>query len=101
MIIDISDELFYKVVSIVKSRNLTIYEQLQKIKPYDVLATARATKTSKIKNSIKTALQYTIQSNIKPTKYQVHKRTKIAYVTINKYYEDILKEVKQWQENQR
>jgi len=93
VIIDISGELFYKVVSIVKSRNIKIYEQLQKIKPYDVLATARATKTSKIKDSIKKAIQDTIQLNIKPTKYQVHKRTKIAYVTINKYYDDILKEV--------
>ena len=93
MLIDINDELYYQVVKIVKSRNLTIYEQLQKIKPYDVLAIARATKTKRVKDTIKTALRDTIESNINPSKYQVHKRTKTPYVTINKYYDDILDKV--------
>ena len=42
---------------------------------------------------IKKTLQELINENISPTKYQIHKRTKIAYTTINKYFDEILIEV--------
>jgi hypothetical protein len=98
MIIDIEDDLFYKIIKIVKSRNIKVYEQLQIIEPLkvntnDTLSNARDIKTKRVKQSIKTTLKELIKANINPTKYQMHKRTKIAYVTLNKYYDDILKEI--------
>ena len=54
MIIDINEELFHKVKQIVKSRNLSIYEQLEEIKPLDTVTTdntlikAREVKTQRI-----------------------------------------------------
>lgn len=98
MIISIDDELFYKVLQIVKDRNLNIYDELTKIKPLqdsqiNSLQKARDIKTNKIKKSIKNALQALQAQNDTPTKYKVHKETKIAYTTLNKYYSDILKEL--------
>ncbi|MDQ1340930.1 MAG: hypothetical protein QG567_2088 [Campylobacterota bacterium] len=98
MIISIDEELFNKVLQIVKSRNSNIYDELTKIKPLqdsqiDSLQKARDIKTDRIKQSIKNALQALQAQNITPTKYKVHKETKIAYTTINKYYNDILKEL--------
>ena len=57
MIIDINDELFSKVKKIVKSRNLSIYEELEELKPYanttyNFLDKAREVKTQRIKRSI-------------------------------------------------
>jgi hypothetical protein len=98
MIIDIEDELFYKVVQIVKSRNTKVYEQLEQITPLDTiprdtLQKARDTKTLRIKGNIKKAIIELLQAKRNPTKYQIHKSTNIAYVTLNKYYDDILDEV--------
>jgi len=59
----------------------------------DELATARTIKTDRVKESIKSTLKELIQSNIKPTKYKVHKSTNIAYITLAKYYDEILDEV--------
>ena len=98
MIINIDDDLFYKVVSIMKNRSASVYEELAKIKPIelsqkDTLIEARAVKTKRVKQSIQETIKSLCDEDMKPTKYQVHKRTNIAYVTINKYYDDILKEV--------
>ncbi len=100
MIIDIEDELFYKIKDIVKSRNTTLYKQIEHIKqlkttPADILIKARATKTSRKKEEIKVAIKELIHSNdeTKPTKYQVNKKTGISYVTLTKYFEDIFDEV--------
>lgn len=99
MIIDIDDELFNKVKQIVKGRNLSIYEQLEELKPLKTLATdttlqqAREIKTQRIKQSIKETIKSLLSQSIEPTKYQVNKRTGIAYVTINKYYDEIIDEV--------
>ena len=99
MIISIDEELFQKVKQIVKSRNLSIYEQLEEIKPLDTVATdntlqqAREIKTQRIKQSIKETIKSLIHENINPTKYKVNKRTGIAFITLNKYYDDILKDV--------
>lgn len=100
MIISIDEELFQKVKQIVKGRNLSIYEQLEEIKPLDTIATdntlqqAREIKTQRIKESIKETIKSFISEDISPTKYKVNKKTGISFITINKYYDDILKEVK-------
>lgn len=98
MIINIEDDLFQKVKQIVKSRNIKVFEQLENITPLDTvpkdtLQTARDTKTKRVKQSIKEMIKTLYSVDIKPTKYQLNKRTGIAYVTINKYYDDILEEV--------
>ena len=99
MIISIDDELFQKVKQIVKGRNLSIYEQLEEIKPLDTVTTdntlikAREIKTQRIKQSIKETIKSLTNEDISPTKYKVNKRTGISFVTINKYYQSILDEV--------
>lgn len=99
MIIEIDEVLFEKVKMIVKNRSLKTYKQLEEIAPLNKsnvdnsLSTARNIKTQRIKERIKTTLKELLEANISPSKYQVHKRTKIAYVTLNKYYDEILEEV--------
>ena len=99
MIIEIRDDLFYKLVDLMKHRNLSIYNELKEIKPLDRVATdntltkAREIKTQKVKQSIKEAIQELLNNNVKPTKYKINKATGIAFKTLSKYYEDILKEV--------
>ena len=98
MIIDIDDELFSKIKAIVKSRNITIYKHLEHIKqiktaPSDILVKARAIKTSRKKDEIKTAIKELIHSKTKPTKYQINKKTGISYITLDKYFDDIFDEV--------
>ena len=100
MIIQIRDDLFDKVVEIMKHRNLSIYNELKEIKPLDTLATdttlqqARDIKTQKVKQSIKETIKELLSKDITPTKYRINKSTGIAFVTLNKYYDDILEEVK-------
>ncbi len=99
MIIEIDENDFNQVLKIVKLRNTTLYNQIKEIKPLpdlnqvDTLATARTIKTDRIKESIKSTLRELIQSNIKPSRYKVHKSTNIAYATLTKYYDDILDEL--------
>ena len=103
MIIDIDEELFQKIKQIVKGRSKSIYEELEAITPLDAVATittdtslikARTVKTQRIKQSIKETIKSLNNQSIEPTKYKIHKRTGIAYVTINKYYDDIIQEIK-------
>ena len=102
MIISIDDELFQKVKQIVKGRNLTLFNELELIKPLDTVATdinttlakAREIKTQRIKESIKETIKSFYNENIQPTKYKINKGTGIAFITINKYYQSILDEVK-------
>ena len=100
MIISIDDELFQKVKQIVKGRNLTLFNELESIKPLDTVATdttlakAREIKTKRIKESIKETIKSLINENIQPTKYKINKLTGISFITINKYYQSILNEVK-------
>ena len=99
MIIEIDEELFQKVKQIVKGRNLSIYEQLEEIKPLDTVTTdntlikAREVKTQRIKQSIKETIKSLTNEDISPTKYKINKITGISFVTINKYYQSILDEV--------
>ena len=100
MIIQIRDDLFDNVVEIVKHRNLSIYNELKEIKPLDTLATdttlqqARDIKTQKVKQLIGKTIKELLSKDISPNKYKVNKATGIAFITLNKYYDDILEEVK-------
>ncbi|WP_320035465.1 hypothetical protein [Halarcobacter sp.] len=96
MIIDIDEELLKEIKKIVKDSNLSIYEQLEQIKPLttdNTLQQARKIKTQRVKQSIQETIKSLLDEDMKPTKYQIHKRTGIAYVTINKYYDVIIDEV--------
>ncbi|BFU77124.1 hypothetical protein ALC152_03390 [Arcobacter sp. 15-2] len=99
MIIDIEDNLFYKIKELMKNRSKSIYEELEnitilKIIPNDTLQTARTVKTQRVKQSIKETIKSLYSEDMKVSKYQIHKRTGVAYVTLNKYYDDILEEFK-------
>lgn len=65
-----------------------------KIKQIQHLQTAREIKTQRVKQTIKETIKSLYDENITPTKYQVNKKTGIAYQTLNKYYNLILDEVK-------
>ena len=99
MIIEIKEDLFYKLVDLMKNRNLSIYEELENIKPLDTIATdntlqqAREIKTARVKQSIKESIKEFLNASISPTKYQINKMTGIAFITLNKYYDEILVEV--------
>ncbi|MGJ0338114.1 hypothetical protein [Aliarcobacter cryaerophilus] len=98
MIIEIRDDLFYKLVDLMKHRNLSIYNELKEIKPIaaatdNTLQQARELKTQRVKQSIKETIQELLNNNIKPTKYKINKSTGIAFKTLSKYYDNILEEV--------
>ena len=99
MIIEIRDDLFYKLVELMKHRNLAIYKELKEIKPLEKVATnntlqqARELKTQKVKQLIRETIKELLSQDIQPTKYKVNKATGIAFITLNKYYNDILEEV--------
>ena len=101
MIIQIRDELFYKLVELMKHRNLSIYNELKEIQPLDdtvgtdnTLQQARDIKTQKVKQLIGKTIKELLSKDIQPTKYKINKATGIAFITLNKYYDDILEEVK-------
>lgn len=104
IIIEIRENLFYKLVDLMKNRNISIYEELKAIKPLDTATTnntlqkardkAREIKPQRVKQSIKETIQEFLNANISPTKYKINKRTGIAFITLNKYYDDIIQEFK-------
>ena len=101
MIISIDDDLFYKLVELMKHRNLSIYNELKEIQPLDdtvatdnTLQQARDTKTARVKQSIKETIKELLSKDISPTKYRINKSTGIAFITLKKYYSDILEEIK-------
>ena len=99
MVIEIRDDLFYKLVELMENRSKSIYNELKEIKPLDTVATdtlakARELKTQKVKQTIKETIKELHSQNIQPTKYKINKKTGIAFITLNKYYDDILEEVK-------
>ena len=82
-----------------KHRNLSIYNELKDIKSLRVttdttLTKARELKTQRVKQSIKETIKELLSKDISPTKYKVNKATGIAFTALNKYYDDILEEVK-------
>ncbi len=99
MIIEIKDDLFYKLVELMENRSKSIYNELKEIKPLDTVATdtlakARELKTQKVKQTIEQSIKELLSKDISPTKYRINKSTGIAFVTLNKYYDDILEEFK-------
>ena len=101
MIIEIRDDLFYKLVDLMENRSKSIYNELKEIQPLDdtvttdtTLQQARELKTKRVKQSIKETIKELLSKDITPSKYKINKATGIAFVTLNKYYDDILEEVK-------
>ena len=100
MIIQIRDDLFYKLVDLMENRSKSIYNELKDIKQLDTVATdttlqqAREIKTQRVKQLISRTIKELLSQDIQPSKYKINKRTKIAFITLNKYYDDILEEVK-------
>jgi hypothetical protein len=47
-----------------------------------------------VKQLIGRTIKELLSQDIQPSKYKINKRTKIAFITLNKYYDDILEEVK-------
>ncbi len=100
MIIEIDDDLFYKLVDLMENRSKSIYNELKEIKPLDTVATdrtlqqARELKTQRVKQLIGKTIKELLSQDIQPTKYRINKATGIAFITLNKYYDDILEEVK-------
>ena len=100
MIIEIDDDLFYKLVDLMENRSKSIYNELKEIKPLDKVTTnntlqqARDIKTQKVKQTIEQSIKELLSKDISPTKYRINKSTGIAFVTLNKYYDDILEEIK-------
>jgi len=92
----IDDKLYLEVLNILEKRNKTIYKKfliLDEVKKDSTLARARDTKTKNKINEIREAIREIAEDkNKKPTKYDIHKKTNIAYQTINKYYEDLIKD---------
>lgn len=56
------------------------------------LKAIRELRTQKVRQSINEAIKSLYDENITPTKYQVNKKTGIAYITLKKHYTDILKD---------
>lgn len=98
MLIEIDEKLYKKVLGALKKKHPSLHDKLKEIEPLqglsqkESLAKAREIKTARIKETIKETLQLLRSENINPTRYQVHKRTKIAYVTLNKYFDEISEE---------
>ena len=100
IIIEIKEDLFYKLVDLMENRSKSIYNELKEIKPLDTvgtdttLATAREIKTQKVKQLIGRTIKELLSQDIQPTKYKVNKATGIAFKTLSKYYDNILEEIK-------
>ena len=99
MIIEIRDDLFYKLVELMENRSKSIYNELKEIKPLDTvttdtLAKARELKTQKVKQLIGRTIKELLSQDIQPTKYKVHKATGIAFITLKKHYDGILEDIK-------
>ena len=98
MIIEIRDDLFYKLVDLMENRSKSIYNELKEIKPLEVatdtLAKARELKTQKVKQTIEQSIKELLSKDISPTKYKVHKASGVAFKTLSKYYDHILEEIK-------
>lgn len=99
MLISIDESLFAKVKLIIKKSNHKLYLELDEIKPmrkpkdYN-LSNARAIKTKRVKETIKETIKTLWDKDISPTRYQIDKNCDISYTTINKYYQELLDEVK-------
>jgi capsule polysaccharide modification protein KpsS len=96
MIFELESELFNRVLKVAESCHPKLHKELLTLQPKKKaysLEDARAIKSTHKRKAIKDTIEALQAQNITPTKYQVHKRTNIAYVTLNRYYDTILDEV--------
>lgn len=56
------------------------------------LQVIRELRTQKIRQSIHEAIKSLCAETIKPTRYQIHKRTGISYITLKKYLDEVINE---------
>ena len=84
----INKDDFKKILEILEERNKGLYAKLSKIKNIEL----QSKRTLNKKSLIKSCILELLENNHEVTKYKVHKATEIAYQTINKYYNDILKD---------
>ncbi len=97
----LTEEFYEELLALTVKRNKGIHTKLlnledmeEKEEYIDTLALARETKTQHKKDQIREAILKIFQETSKqPTKYQVHKVTGIAYVTLGKYYDEIIGEI--------
>jgi phosphoketolase len=103
MFIEIEKNLFEKIKKIIKSRNKNLFIEIEKIKEIEkippaennnYLENARKIKTAKVKERIKNAMIELKKEKLEINKYQVNKKTNIAYITLGKYFDEILKKNK-------
>lgn len=99
MVYALNEDLFIKIKELMKNRNITIYKELEKLEPLETIKglspiqQARKIKTQRVKKTIKETIKKLLSEDISPTKYQVNKLSKISFITLNKYFDDILEEV--------
>jgi len=84
----INEDDYQTVMKILSVRNKNLFEKLSTLQQTETITKRSINK----KNQIKEVITELLNDNEEVTKYKVHKRTNIAYVTINKYYDVILKE---------
>lgn len=93
----IDDELYAEILKVLEKRAKKLYNKvlaLDEVKQNDNgLEKARAVKTSKKKDEIEKAMLEIKSKGEKITKYKVHQITNIAYVTLSKYYDELLEKV--------
>lgn len=92
MILKVDNDLYENILEVLNKYDKTLYDKFNNIKEIEVdtLVRARKVKTERIKKAINQAIKKLLDENINPTKYQVHKKTNIAYVTLKKYYDEII-----------
>jgi len=96
----ITNELYNELLKLTDKRSKHLHNELKLIEDYiepkvvDTLTIARETKTRNKKEEIKKAIRdIANDTRRKPTKYQIHQKTGIAYQTLNKYYDEIIEEI--------
>ena len=90
----IDDELYKELEILLSKRNKKLLNRLQDSREYeDSIIRARRVKSEKIRARIRESIKKLSQEYKKqPTRYQIHQDTKIAYITLKKYYDEIIKE---------
>jgi len=54
----------------------------------------RNNKSAHIKETLTKAYKELLEAKGNPTRYKLHKQTKIAYITINKYFDEVINEAR-------
>ena len=89
----IDDEMYAEILKVLEKKAIKLYRrvlEVDDVKNDNGLEKARAIKTSKKKDEIEKAMLEITKKGEKITKYKIHQLTNIAYVTLNKYYDESL-----------